>query len=544
MRRALVAVAVVALSAGCQDQHQPLGPAPAPQLSVTTSTGGNPDVWILGRTYTLPDGTQCTFVGEAELFGTQCGDTYTSWVGNAFNTALYPVVEICRLGSTGTCLEGAANRAAFVRAPGEITVFNEESGKYRLKLDRDVAWWASQNETGTFRVIVAITYTGVRSAADGDFTPVASWDHTSDKVLGYYDFSRSGQGVHNVQFRIRKGALCEGNGSACVETSFDPTQPNTLIFDTEYELTDGEGIVGLQFPDLGSVLQQRVNIILERIYPAAGTRCITSDKFGGSGIAPGRELPPCYNIRTEPYLDLTLISPLPEPIRFGVCLEQEAQSVGHLLKMLKWSSVKDTVTDMQLSFGENQFFACPDSYDPNLAALPLESTSRLAAAGRMLRPLAALLRPQPAHASFRLTRSPANGSLMDFSRIVVQADEHYDAVYLSPIGASSSTRENLGAVAPTVGVTLCLKQGTGCAPASSSPPNHWSGTATWHSDGYYQVNWNTPRNQAPGTYLMTLRVRDYLIVAPDELNISFGTASFTHNPGRTLPIKFFLTHAQ
>jgi hypothetical protein len=541
MRRSLYAVAAFAVViAGCQDQQQPLAPAPLQIQASSSSSDEHPDVWILGRTYTLASGTVCTFVEQEGQFGSSCGGTFLAWDDFDFNNDLYPIVEICRLDLAGQC---AADRTFFVRKAGEITSSDDRkdsNDKYVLRIDN--------LPEGRYRAIVAITFTGV---ASDNTTRTAAWDHTSDKVLGHYEFSRSSSNSgHNVQFRIRTGALCEGDGQRCAETSFDP-QGDRLVFDTNYDLTDGEGIVGLLFPDLGSVLQERVNIILERIPVPDGGRCITSDKFVGSEFSPGRELAPCYNVRTEPYIDLykfqeLLGRPIP-PIQFAVCLEKEADNIRNLLKMLKWSSVKGGVTDMGIDWPDQDLFDCPDTYSPKLAAVVPEGTTRFAGATRLFAPLGRFLGPQPAYASVFFSRSPANGSLMDFSRIVVQADDHYEAVYLSPIGVASSTRENLGPITPTVGVHLCLEQGSGCAPQSGpgAPPNHWRGTAVWDASArLYQVNWNTPRNQAEGTYRLELTVNDLVIVAPDEINISFGTAGYTHNPGRTLPIKFFLTTAQ
>jgi hypothetical protein len=527
MRRSLLAVAVLAVIVGCQDRQQMLGPGTMDRQfsSSDTDNFGNPDVWILGRTYTSPNGLECTFVEDGEKFGVQCGTEFWSWADYTYNTDLSPVVEICQLNAPGgTC---GSNRAHFGKT-GEIRSFNGENGKYRLTLDRDNPWWSSQGD-GTYRVIVGTTYTG--------------WETDSEYMLGYYEFTRSGGGNHHVQFRIRTGALCD-NPDECAETSFDPNVSNTIVLDQDYELTEGEGIIGLKFPKIEGVVQHKVNIIIERIRRET-ERCIEAEKFdGNSGFAPGRELEPCYSIRTEPYIDLTGLDI--EPIQFGVCLQEGAESLGSLLQMLKWSSVKNNITDMGLTF-DGGFFDCPPAYDPNLAALSHNGTSRLArAAGRLLSPLASLVRPQPLHANFVFTRSPAGGSLMDFSTIVVQADDHYEAAYLSPIGAADPQSDaNLGDVSSTstVAVDLCLKGSgdDGCAARTAS--NSWSGTATWNATGeFYQANWNTPREQTPGTYRLRLKLPDagYFIVAPDEINISFGTASYTHNPGRTLPIKFYL----
>jgi hypothetical protein len=525
MRRSAAAFAAIVLTSGCQDHHQPMGPALLWNVGAVQETSGNPHVWILGRSFTLSDGTVCTHIqqddAEGSAFGVECDGAFHDWSGVEFNTELYPVVEICRLDTTaGACAAGAANRAVFVRGPGEIGLQNT---KYRLTM-REQAWWDRQDE-GVYRVIVGITFTGLTDPAGGNYTPVPGWDTQSDKVLGYYDLVREGSNSnHVVQFRIRRGALCEGGpeAGACVETSFDPQTQSTLVFDDEYNLTTGTGIVGLKFPpNMGVVVQQKINIIIEKVSLQTGERCISSDRFVGGGPVPGRELAPCYNIRTEPFIDLATLPEITDPIRFAMCLDDPAaESNVNLLQMLKWSAVKNRIDDLRITF-EDSFFGCDDGLSGSVGSADATGWSRFAA--------------------FRTIRSPANGSLMDFSRIVVQADDHYEAAYLSPVGSADPLSEdNLGQVAATVSVTACLLAGDECASPTASPSNNWQGTATWNEGGYYQVNWNTPRNQAPGTYRITLTVRDYVVVASDEINITFGTASYTHNAGRTLPVKFYL----
>jgi hypothetical protein len=545
MRRLTAVFAAALLAAGCQDHHQPLGPDPLGQASLGgTEPTGNPHVWVLGRSFTLADGTVCTHVQtddtDGSVFGVQCGDVFYDWSGVEFNTDLYPVVEICRLdGAGGACLSGAANRAFFVRAPGQIRA---QGDKYRLTLN-DQAWWGAQG-AGTYRVIAGVTFTGLK----GEYTPVPGWNAQSDKVLGHYDLERTGSSSnHTVQFRIRKGALCEGGpeSDTCVETSFDPATQSTLIFDENYELSEGEGIIGLKFPPaMGEVLQQKINIVIEKIALQSGERCIPKEKFDGSGFTPGRELAPCYNIRTEPYIDLGTLG-ISDPIQFAMCLDSSVDdsNPGGLLRMLKWSSVKDNLSDLNLWFDPlASFFSCPDDFV--VAAAPATMWSRLAAnTTRLLRPLRSLVGPQPVHAYFRTVRSPANGSLEDFSRLVVETEESYEAAFLSPVGTAVATgADNLLEITPTVSVHLCLLAGDGCAAPSTgtAPPNWWKGTATWNAAGLsYQANWNTPRNQVAGTYRIMLESLDYMTILPTNVNVTFGTASYTHTPGRTLPLKFY-----
>jgi hypothetical protein len=127
---------------------------------------------------------------------------------------------------------------------------------------------------------------------------------------------------------------------------------------------------------------------------------------------------------------------------------------------------------------------------------------------------------------------------------VIEADNHYEAAFLSPVGSADATgADNLLRITPTVAVHLCLLAGNDCAAPSTgtAPPNWWKGTATWDAEGRsYQANWNTPRDQVPGTYRVELASLDSTTILPNSVNVTFGTANYTHNPGRTLPLKFYL----
>lgn len=358
-----------------------------------------------------------------------------------------------------------------------------------------------------------------------------------------------GTSNHTVQFRIRRGALCEGGpeSDTCVETSFDPQTESTLVFDEDYERSEGEGegIIGLKFPPvIGQVLQQKINIIIEKIALQTGERCIPEENYEGSGFTPGRELAPCYRIRTEPYRPGHTEHRRPDPVRHVPGLVDRRQQRGR------------AAADAEVELREEEHHGPGPVV--RRTGLVLLLPGRLRGGGRADDAVVALCCEHDAAAApaahpggsaagarvLRIVRSPANGSLMDFSSIVVEADDHYEAAFLTPIGSADATGEdNLLNITPTVAVRLCLLAGNECATSStgSAPPNWWAGTATWDAAGlHYQVNWNTPRNQVPGTYRINLESLNYVIISPEDINITFGTASYTHNAGRTLPLKFYL----
>jgi hypothetical protein len=586
MRRVLTAaaaLAVVVILSSCMDRQQPLAPSSFP-VQFSTATDGNSDVWILGRTWTLQNGTECSFYENSETdFGVKCGGTEVPWTGAAMNTRLFPVVEVCEIeGPGGPCKDEAKN--SFVVRSGEIGV-SHSSGKYRLSLkDQKWAHWNTQAlGSGRYRVIVGITFTGLQPVYGDDpdnpgtevllgNIPVPGWNSASPKVLGWYEFQRDGSGNHNVQFRVKEGALCEGDG-ACNETALEPEDfdsGNLILLDTNEELqvenADGTNLalLGLQFPEnfvekLTEVLgQERVNIIVERI--TASGRCIGRDKFAGSGFSPGDEEMPCYSIRTEPYIDLAVLQ-ISDPIKFGVCLREEAERYQPLLQMLKWSSVKNTVTKIGdtplIPEPVDGLFGCPlkhPSFETALA--PVEGTSRFAmATSRLLNSAKGLLLPQPAYAKMRrTTRSPASGSLMDFSRIVVQATGEFEAVFLSPIGSvNAAGDDNVGSLNMTgATVRICHQRsyiGEPCPPSPATGSTEATvQSARWDEAlGIFQVNWQIPRNMTHGTYRIEIHVDQGLpLVKADAFNIEkgddfLGANKYTHNAGRTLPIKFYLT---
>jgi hypothetical protein len=574
MRRvsiAVAALAVVTILSSCQDRQQPLAPSSFPvQFSDENApVPVNSSVWIGGRTWTLQDGTTvCTDYDTESDFGVSCTTaagvtTVQSWSGFAFNTDLYPVVEIC-LVTNGAC--DATIRNTFTRVlgnEGEIIVDKPQTGRYFLDMKPGsmAGTWLQAQPTGTYRVIVAITFTGLNGV-----TPIAGWNVASDKVLGWYDFDFNAKGKDDfIRFRIRDGALCEGGGEECIETAFTPEEleEKPIVLDENYELADDEGILGLKFPaGFGEAAQdilgqQKINVIVERVRLAAGERCISAGLFASSttnpeGHAVGEELEPCYRITTEPYIDLSLLDGLTEPVRIGICLEPGAESFGSLLQMLKYSSVKNKITDIgdeNLIDFAGSFFSCPEDYNPALALAEPTGTTRFAlATSRLMGSVKSMVLPQPLHASFLTTRSPANGSLNDWSVFGVQAIEDFKAEFLSPIGtANASDPANLGPVRTTVSVRVCrtLSHPTGC-PAATTGTTAWAGTATWGVDNY-QVNWNTLRDQAEGTYRIELDLGPGVpVVTNDFINMrssdnSAGTGKYTHNPGRTLPIKFYLT---
>jgi hypothetical protein len=534
MRRALLGLAAMAVLAGCQDRQHPLEPSRF-QSTVTTGDALSGNVWIRGvQQYSLPDGTECVFEeGANGEPGLKCGDgDVVSIKDFESNGDLYPVVEVCRLNAPGgDCLnrkqwfirplvKNQTDEPGEEQGEGEIRVTGD--GMYMLQLNK---YFRGSGSADTYRIIIGITFTGLSGN-----TPIPGWDRTSGKVLAHYEVTTRANGTVQhplLQFRIRRGTLCEQNPGACVETSIEPGQETTLVFDDKYQQTipGGFGILGMKFPKLPEELtnQARINIIIERVRLDPGEKCI--DAPGVISLTSGREIEPCYRVRSEPFIDLTSYNGLYK-IQFGVCVSPQYDEKSGL-SMLKWSEVKQQVTDLDLFFENEPFFLCPDEHDPadpgSWALAPATSgwSGFALRTGSTMRSLASLLGPQPVHASRLFGRSPANGSLMDFSRIAVYEPSGYQAHFMSPVGNADPAGMTQAVPSAPVTVTVCPVAGGACTNLDEVQRRNDS----------YTVNWNAER-ASEGDYRLTVNVGD---------TPAANAADVRLRSGRTVPIRFFLT---
>jgi hypothetical protein len=547
MRRLLAVVAVLFLSA-CSDRHAqgPFGPFGSVTASSQDESQG---FWLSGYTWTLSDGvTTCTNVedydGIKDNDGTVCnGGPLIPWEGS--NTELFPVVEICRLLASGLCSE--EDRTFFIRKAREIDVPNLNNGKYVLG-DAGEEWWAEAVEGATYRVIVAITFTGL---AEDKVTSVAAWDASSPKVLGYFDkVKKKASSAENsnssdlrLRFRISSSALCD---EPCVATAFDPKEEYTLILDKDLEQQDEVGVVGIKFPELAFLdptKQTQINVIFERIkradLEARGERCLV-DADGNSRLPSGfEEVEDCYSVRTEPFIDLNptddedYAGPL---IQFVICTDRPTA----LLKIFKWSYVKKEL-DTELKDVDGDFMDCG-----NLASAAHAAPRHLAGfsgiRSRLMAAATSVLMPAPLHARRRTSRMSAG--LESLSRITLVQANDIQVNFTTPLAAGTGFDDaNLGEVDGVFTVKVqCLSQVSGTCPATAiSVP----GTAGWDNvNQVYQVNWNTPKTQPAGEYAAQVYRDATLVAGSRQFSIrssGSGPSYYTHNAGRTLPIKFFLS---
>jgi hypothetical protein len=535
MRRLLAVVAVLFLSA-CSDRHAQ-GPF-SPFGSVTASSQDDSQgFWLSGYTWTLSDGvTTCTNVedynGIKDNDGTVCnGGAFMPWDGS--NTEMFPVVEICRLLASGVCSELEKDRTFFVRKAGEIGVPNLNNGKYVLGAAGE-EWWANA-EDATYRIIVAITFTG------GTLTnPVVGWDANSPKVLGYFDRVKKNAGPDlKLRFRISSSAFCD---DPCVATAFDPAVENVFVLDENLDLSDNRvGLVGIKFPNLQAVSQQKINLIFERL-TLDGQKCLEA---AGNLQPRGNEVGPCYRVRTEPYIDLTTIPgylcPPGSPadcvsgdlIEFGICYGDD-ESGSRLPKMWKWSYVKTALTELTDEDVKGGFMYCDPAYGDATGAPGLSGLR-----SRFMAAAASVLMPAPLHA--RRGSNLIMGGLADLSDITLVEAEDVQVNFTTPIAPGN---DNTPLYRDGV-FTIWVQCATGACTTWTAP--RAVGTAVWdETHQIYQLNWKTPSDLPSGEY--DARVRrgvDELLPGSARFSVRpnnvVGTSYLTINPGRTLPIKFFLS---
>jgi hypothetical protein len=544
MRRLLAVVAVLFLSA-CSDRHAqgPFGPFGAPQYS--SVDGKNATFVLEGETWTV-NGVECKFGNEGGQDGVRCGTEFLPWTGD-LNTGLYPVVEICRFDrATNDCVANPTDKdtASFFRKSG-IEV--DDEGKYVLSL-KNQGWWDRAGD-GEYRIIVAITYTGIRDAEKKDFTPVPGWDIKSEKVLGYFNHVRQqGESEKRVRFLIAPGALCEVE--ACVETAFAPEDGYILILDTEFNETDEQsGVVAIKFPADAkySTDQTQINVIFERIkradLDANNEKCLV-DEGVFKLLKPGTEVEDCYRVRTEPFIQLDpALSPR---IEFVICTNLPRSR----LRMVKYSYAKKELTD-----------PVPEAPDSDLlrdclglASADHASTRHLAGFGgirsRLKAAAASVLMPAPLHARRRSSRLA--GGMLDLSAITLVQTDEYKVNFVAPIN-QGSIDESYRVYDPVPGefvVAVCKRSDNTvpcAAPADlpdllTGPLVAW-GEAAWTND-VYQFNWRTPRTESTGEYDAVVYKDKKLLTGFGHFSIrgsGSGEADYTHNPGRTLPMKFFLS---
>jgi hypothetical protein len=562
MRRSIGVVIVLAAVVGCQERA-PLGPGGTPRFSSHEGEDpftSNARFYVLGRTWTSNgvtlrylveatdgvalngDGSYVVEPGSPGLYSATSAGGVTTWspypslenqvtFDGGFNDDVWPVVEVCQLVGDAC----GDYRGTFVRKAGEIEV-GGGSEKYKLALNNGQNAWWSARPAGTYRVLIGAAPMGYA---------------LSDQVLGWFD--ASGSGSLMVQFRIENGALCADpeNPEGCFEGSLDPNTSNTIILDEDLNEDEVEGVVGLQFPPgwfQGEITQVKVNLIIQRIFRQTNGElfCLPSELVEGQV-----QYDPCYSVRTEPYLGANAF--VGNPVKFGVCLQQEAALVADagLLSMWKFSNQKPAdVAFEQIAtdfFDANDaFFDCPPDYEnTEIGALvePRTGMGRFASAvGRVLRPVGAFLAPAPVYAR-RFVKSPFGGTLGDFSEIgMVGPEESYTASFMGPIGTELVSPMTAALSAP-VTLRRCAITDTdleNTAACVALPAPAWSATSQ-----AYQLNWKTD-GLTVGLYRIDVLVDGTAAAGSPRVFARTEPGTIAGDPyrfqiGRTLPLKFYLT---
>jgi hypothetical protein len=167
---------------------------------------------------------------------------------------------------------------------------------------------------------------------------------------------------------------------------------------------------------------------------------------------------------------------------------------------------------------------------------------------RIMAAATSLMMPAPLHARRKSTLMI--GELGDFSSITLVQTEDIKVNFTSPI-APGSEEENLGKLESVFTVAVCKRSDDDVAcPAPDvlgpTTPAGWKdvGTAVWSTAGVYQVNWRTTQAEPVGEYDAFVYRDNNLVTGSAQFSIrnsGSGPSYYTHNAGRTLPIKFFLS---
>lgn len=363
---AVVLTLSTSLFTACSDEADPNAPAITdPQQVVVDLTGGH------------------------FRFLTPLGDGSKT---GAFNAALAPVVEVCRLNTTTApsastpCSAIIASFSMYDGATDERITVDQRKEMY------SVGWDLSRYApaTGYYRIFVR-TASSAAGATTLGFSDVAVAPSKNEaKAL-------AGPGIHPltstttlpIKFRIELGALC-GTSTDCFEGSVGPAG-GTFITPSEY--------AGVEFPT-GALANTRT-LVIERLTADDVSYCLPTRQPQYEG---------CYRYRLEPALGPGETFDLEATV--GVCLDPAAVPFEDQMILQKWDEV-DPSTLTSLPRREIEFLECADF---SLASLDAGGTfSTLASAGgRFIGAIAKAFLPQPLYAG---TKSPYGGGLNDFSRI-------------------------------------------------------------------------------------------------------------------------------
>ncbi len=365
---AVVLGLLVPLFVGCSDEQDPNSPAlpVAPEQVVVDLTGGH-------FSFLSPLGS-----------GTKEG---------IFNPRLAPIVEVCRLATSGQPTE--ATPCSDVVAWFGLTT---GSGPDRVTVDArremyGVVWNLRRYSlsTGYYRVFVRTSLSSAGGGTTFGFADlaIASSNRAARELAGPGVTPATATSDLPIKFRIEEGALC-GSSSDCFEGAVGP-DGGVFVTNTEF--------AGIDFPQ-GALGETRM-LVIERVTGADVAYCLPTRDPQYEG---------CYRYRLEPALAPGETFELEATV--GVCLDPAFAPFEEELVLQKWDEV-DPASLETLPRREVEFLECADF---SLASIDAAGTfaTLASAGGRFIGSIVQAFLPQPLAAA---TKSPYGGGLNDFSRI-------------------------------------------------------------------------------------------------------------------------------
>ena len=344
-----------------------------------------------------------------------------------FNPRLSPVVEICRLATSG-------QPTATTPCAATVAWFSEFSGSgpERVTVDaRREMYGIVVNlsrytlPAAVYRIFVGTGRVGTGTAFGFTNIAIAPSSKEARALAGPGVATATATSDLPIKFRIEEGALC-GISDDCFEGAVGAAG-GTFVTNTEF--------AGVQFP--AGALSDTRTLVVTRIYEGDTAYCLPTTEPQYEG---------CYHYRLEPALlpgetfDLE--------VTVGICLDPAAVPFEDQMELQKWDETSPASL-RALPRREVEFLECEGF---SLAAIDAGGTfaTLASAGGRAIGALAQVFLPTPLAAS---TKSPYGGGLNDFSRI-----GWVRPLSLTPVqgGAQSACAGTTVPIAPTVVVTSTI----------------------------------------------------------------------------------------
>jgi hypothetical protein len=407
----------------------------------------------------------------------------------AFNTDLYPTVEICTglsqtanghcstLLASFTMNGGVNNQGDLVSIPNGEEMYRVEwhTPNYNIAIDQPL------------RIVVMLGnfmagYVDVVKGADGKFRD------SDDKIIP------GSNSTLPIKFRIEKGVIC-GDAPTCIENAIG-----------ENSETVTNGVVGAYFPQ--EVTDEPVNLVIEEV---TSGECLPTDL---------QQFRQCFHFSTEPEVD-----EFNEEVTVGVCLTDPAgipyYNNGEL-RLWKWSEVPGDALK-ELPKVPVDFLNCPD-----LTSMEFGSSSAVVRrmahiSNKLFGPVTRMIAPKSLYAGIY-----EGGKLGNFSRIgwvrpisveITQGNNQtgYPGFPL-PVNPTVRVRNRYGATG--AGIAGWNVEFTASPNGSASPAS-----VTSNASGLASTVWTLSTTVGANTLLAYVPTSRPVAPAPYETQITFNATA-------------------